>query len=543
MGETTNIFDEAAARADARPRFIMSFDELPTVELTSFPSEAGTKERWDIIKKVGAFSGTVKPDEGSSDTSSLTVKIIDDERFHQVVPLLVRNSQVQLRGGYRNILEDDFTVLITGLLEEPVLDPSLGEWTLRINDLKYFKINTVFRTFGKSHLNGAIAAGDATITVNSTDGAASGDQAFHDPANPLSGWLLIEDEIISFAVKNATQFTGCGRGQLAICGGSAAVSHADNKEVRELFLIVGNPIDIILGMLTSTGTGTNGAYDVWEADQGLGIDVSLIDVAKFEEERDRFLPTDLYRFLLKKPEQAKQFLEQQIHRTINSYPTTTGEGILSFRLYNPPWAYDPATMTEEDMIEIKKWERGLNELINNTHISWDYSITTGDYMSQRYDLQAESINDHGLSRTWEMKSKGLYSDLQADSLISNRVYRMFTRYKNGPVSFTSRVFFEKFAWDPGDIIAVTHPRLPDIARGTRGIDNEWMEVVSMRPDMEVGSMDIKVMDTRLAGRYGIITPNNYPDYLNATDEQRKHGGFICNAAEEMPNGDDPYLII
>jgi len=543
MGETTAIFDEAASRADQRPRFILTFADLPTIELTSFPSTAGSKERWGIISKVGSFTGTVKPDEGRSDVSSVTVKVMDDDRFHQIVPLLVRNSQVQLKGGYRNILETDYTVLMTGLLEEPVLDPSLGEWTLRINDLKYFKLNSVFRTFGKTHLNGAIAAGDAVITVDSTNGSVSGDQAFHDPSKPCSGYLLIEDEIIAYTGWNATQFTGCSRGQLPYCGGSAASAHDDDKEVRELLIIYDNPVDIILKMLTSTGTGTNGAYDAWEADQGLGIDVDMVDVAAFEQERDRFLSTDMYLFVLKKPEKCKEFLEKEIHRTINSYPTVTGEGLLSFRLYNPPWAYQPDVLDEDNIAELKKWERGLNDLINNIHFSWDYDVVKGEYMSQRYDLHADSINKHGLSSTWEMQSRGLYSVFQADSLISARAYRMFTRYKDGPVSFEAKVFFGEFSADPGDIRSVTHPGLPDMARGVKGVANTWMEIVSMRPDMAKGAIDLKMMDTRLAGRFCIITPNTYPSYAAATDDQRRHGGFICNAAEQMPNGDDPYLII
>lgn len=74
-------------------------------------------------------------------------------------------------------------------------------------------------------LNGAIDDVQSTITVASTTGFNS------------SGWIRIEEEIIFYTGKNATQFTGCSRGNR----GTTAASHVDlsivNRCVYESFVV------------------------------------------------------------------------------------------------------------------------------------------------------------------------------------------------------------------------------------------------------------------------------------------------------------------
>jgi len=545
MKDTSVVFDEAASRADKRPRFVLYFQDLG-FRFSSY-KKASEPEWWDIITEVSGTSGQVRPNEGVADISGVTVKVMDDTRFHQFAPLVRREERVKLYGGFASIPDDDAQVLITGLVEDIYEDVAGGEWTIRINDLNFYKIASAFRSFGKSTLDGDHAAGDVTITVLSTDGTADGDSAFHDPGDsPTNGYLLIDDEIIPYTALGGggVTFTGCTRGQHTEAGGSEAASHSDGAQVHELFRLYGNPVDLYLSMLTSTGTGLNGAYDLWESDQGLGIDDSVIDIDKFEEERDRFLPSDNFQFFLKEEiSQVKSWSEKQIFRVINAYPIVTGAGKISFRLYNPPFDSDPDELNYHDVESISQQRRGLKEIINNTVVHYDKNIVSGSFQTKRYDLQSDSINDHGLSRSWKCESDGLYSLYQADSIIDRNITRMFNRYKNGVASFVAKIFFSKFKWDPGEIIKVTLSYLVDWAKGTRGVDERLMEVVTIRPNMLKGEIDCEIWDTGLSGKYGIICPNSYPTYADATNYQ-KQWGYVCETAtEEMPDGDPPTLIM
>lgn len=70
--------------------------------------------------------------------------------------------------------------------------------------------------------NGSILIGATTITVDSTD------------CFPSTGFLKIDDEIIYYAGKTATQFTGCVRGKL----GTSASAHSDNSFVNMYFRVI-----------------------------------------------------------------------------------------------------------------------------------------------------------------------------------------------------------------------------------------------------------------------------------------------------------------
>ena len=88
---------------------------------------------------------------------------------------------------------------------------------------KYFN-SSVQHLYGKiwyryatdTQLDGAITNASATITVDETTGADA------------SGTIRIEDEIIFYTAKTATNFTGCARGQ----SGTTATSHSDNTGVE-----------------------------------------------------------------------------------------------------------------------------------------------------------------------------------------------------------------------------------------------------------------------------------------------------------------------
>ena len=51
----------------------------------------------------------------------------------------------------------------------------------------------------------------------------------------------------------------------------------------------------------------------------------------------------------------------------------------------------------------------------------------------------------------------------------------------------------------GDYAAVTHPLIPDITTGSKGITNRIYEVVDRQPDYANGRMGYKLLDTGLTG--------------------------------------------
>jgi hypothetical protein len=104
--------------------------------------------------------------------------------------------------------------------------------------------------------------------------------------------------------------------------------------------ITANPVTAALRVLTSTGLGTNGPYDVLIAEDGLAVPQALVDVAGLERLRDTEFPAETYDFKITEPVDGKGVLEEEIWRTLNAYPWVAQDGKYSARRYRPgPYYY------------------------------------------------------------------------------------------------------------------------------------------------------------------------------------------------------------
>lgn len=92
-----------------------------------------------------------------------------------------------------------------------------------------------------------ISSIDTTITVESTS-----DFMTHDASNGLRTYLILNDEIIEYAGKTSTTFTGCVRGQF----NTIAAGYAINQNIESAYRLIGNLRDLALRLMLS-GKNTN----------------------------------------------------------------------------------------------------------------------------------------------------------------------------------------------------------------------------------------------------------------------------------------------
>ncbi len=88
------------------------------------------------------------------------------------------------------------------------------------------------------------------------------------------------------------------------------------------------PIRLLLELLTSTGEGTNGSYDVLSKGIGLGIPADLIDTTSFTDIQAEYDYDENARlfFLIEEPEEAKKFIEEQLCRPFGWYLSVGNDG-------------------------------------------------------------------------------------------------------------------------------------------------------------------------------------------------------------------------
>jgi len=263
-----------------------------------------------------------------------------------------------------------------------------------------------------------------------------------------------------------------------------------------------------LQVLTSTGAGTNGSYDVLSADNALGIDDDYIDVTGIEQIRDDYFPGTSWQmaFIISKKHTAKDWLEKEIFKPLNLYPCTTGGGKFTLKVFKPPLAYDDTqTFDEDNIVGIPDWDANLDAVINEVEFHYGWDDTDQEFDHVQVEIDAVSLNNRGPGKKPVLiKTKGLATDSQFPVIYG----RIFERYATPTIKIKAKCLFSQWLSEAGDIVSFTHSLIPDLAAGTRGITGRLMEITNRSVDWQNGSVTIELLDTAFGatGSFGAISP-------------------------------------
>lgn len=309
-----------------------------------------------------------------------------------------------------------------------------------------------------------------------------------------------------------------------------------------------NPVDIALRVLTSTGNGTNGDYDDYDATDGLGIDEALIDVTGFETVRDDDYPLDSWTFSVVEPAEALEWIENEICRVLGIYLVTLADGRLSCRKVKPPLlADDPIALTESNIVAISVYS-DLADLVNEISWSWDYDVTDEEFDHEAIYLDSDSLTAYGTTKGLDIVSHAEYPSVSA-TRIARRNAGVFARYATPYPRIKVTTHLSTNQIDEGTVVVLSHPNVPNIATGTRGVSSDdplVCEVLSASCDVLHGkiSLDLLVTPWSYGKRYARIAPAGTPDATSATEAQKRRYGFIGRAADNKINAgtEDGYII-
>ena len=282
--------------------------------------------------------------------------------------------------------------------------------------------------------------------------------------------------------------------------------------------IQGNPINIVLAILTSTGDGTNGDYDYYSSSVGLGIDTDYINMSAIEAVRDDWYPGDsnYMKFSITKREKAKDWLQNEIFKLLNIYPIVDGDGRFNLKPVKPPISsqYTVQSLDKDTIIDLPSYDMNLSSLINEVEVHYDYD--GDDYGTQIFYLDSTSINNRGPGKKpLTIKSKGLHTSHspasiagRATDICEKRKAKIFGRWSNPPpIKINCKAFFSRWLSEPGDQIPITHEVLPDLESGTRGITARRMEIINRPIDWIKGMVTFDLLDTGFdKGQYTAINP-------------------------------------
>jgi hypothetical protein len=319
--------------------------------------------------------------------------------------------------------------------------------------------------------------------------------------------------------------------------------------------IRGNIVNLYWAILTGTFSTTHGTFPLdsvstdttqSSAPSGLGIATTLINEAQLQAERDAWHVDDVGQVVFTDPENARQHLEDELFRVFQCFPAISGDGLLGLKFHVPAMPASAApTLTADEIVSVRSWERLYGDHLNKFTLKGDY-VTSTDTFGNLYTTETseDTTDQSNTAETVEylMESRWLDSNYNGVEIATELAGRMRIRYLKTPAVVDLEVNFTKRNLEQGDVVAITHPDLPDLFDGTRGISGRLMSLISTRPNFERGTLSLRFLDTGYK-RYGVIAPNAQADWDSATDQEKDTFFFISSNAGVMSDGSDGYRFI
>jgi len=328
-----------------RPRYFCRFFHLPrygsadeyafTVDFASGPVQAETKQKLLLLESIDGAFAQVFPEQGRASQGAIQLTLTN-----------VENLALYYMGALRASLGAAMSPSAPG----PGDDIVLSEVTANLPAGGTLEITTGgvierirYEGFGEpSDTITVVARGvDGTTAASHAEGdeVTNGEQIRPGQRVQIyAGYADIDEE----DYMPFSKLEVIGR-RLHEDGQAFVIECADIQRSlrREAFLtaspdapieIEGNPFSLMLLMLLSTGTGLNGPYDDWAEEWGVGIPESYIDVTGIETVSGR-VAAPSFRFSIRAPIVAKDWIEKEICQPLNCYPVVTQDGRYSIKRY------------------------------------------------------------------------------------------------------------------------------------------------------------------------------------------------------------------
>ncbi len=300
----------------------------------------------------------------------------------------------------------------------------------------------------------------------------------------------------------------------------------DSSHVRTLN---GNPLDILIAALENE----------------VGLAPGDIDIAKILSYRNSVYNGVQMEFKITTPPVAKNFIADELMKPLAAYIWPNNLGQVSVNFYYPLSPLPVFDFNRDNLIEIP--EAGPADLINEVSVRLDYdSSDSPKAIIVRED--AASVAKFGLYGNHIIEAKGLRSGLQGAFLGALAAWLIFLRYSFKQLMFGSsnsgngnanpiNALWSACLVEPGDIVTLTHPQVPDRNAGVMGVTGKTFVAMDRQWQFFPCLTQLKLLETDLSKfKQYLIAPNGEAVYTAAGTDQGKYM-FLCNDSDQYSNGD------
>jgi hypothetical protein len=198
-------------------------------------------------------------------------------------------------------------------------------------------------------------------------------------------------------------------------------------------------------------------------------------------------------------------------------------------------------------------------MVNTVQMQFDLddssanSSSSGTYLSSLTQNYEPSYLLYGnLSSETTINADGVRSAFQGFFVAALTAILIFMRYGFKNLTFDSQSSggtnpdsrWTTLLYEPGDIVSVTHPQVPDRKAGVIGIANKLFEILNKSINFTEGRLAYSMIDASYLNNFGMykIAPPGEPLYADASASDQATYMFFCGANGEYSNGDPGHVL-
>jgi len=336
------------------------------------------------------------------------------------------------------------------------------------------------------------------------------------PTTPYINNQLISNLNFIYRVTNGPGQSGTGGGPTGFGTGSllfsgVAIDWPENignpgdqnyhigDSVDNFVQFSGHPIDLILKILMTTSgspgpnhapTGTN--YDVFPKGQGIGVPWYQIAISNFEKQKT-LMGAMTFHGYFQDSTQALKFIEDNILQQAHIMVFMNREGLIDCKaIFDTIDTTGAITLDETNVIGQPMFDNNLptgNQFLNSIWVNYNYKPITDYYSKTEWEIESDSQTDYREEYPLKVDSKFINSSYGGDALAQKCIDTFAARFKRPPPKITCMTFDAVHLLDPGSIVILDHPNVPNYMTGKDGGPISC-QVINVEPDFPTGQVRV-----------------------------------------------------
>jgi hypothetical protein len=318
--------------------------------------------------------------------------------------------------------------------------------------------------------------------------------------------------------------------QVVYVTGDDGINPVSSKNLKT---INGHPLDILLDILSNK----------------IGLPGGQIDTTKIQAYRDGPFSGVQFTFRLSQSVTAHDFIKAQLLKPLGGYLWVNALGKMTVNFFYPLAA--PAAVAS---LGPGIWESIPDaeqvDMINTVQFQFDKDDLaggTGNYNAVDTETYAVSVAKYGQYGEQVIPADGMRSALQAffTAKLVSRMY--FYRYGLKNLTFNQNAadaILQAMLLEPGDLVSVTHPAIPDRIAGTIGITAKLFEVLDKTFKLSEGKVTLTMIDASYLSTFGTykIAPTGKGAYAAVSAPDKARYMFMCDNTDHYSNGDAAHAL-